>query len=146
MKKCNSQNGFTLIEVLIAIFLLTVGILGAAAMQIASIEGNSLAIRLTSAANWASDTHETLMALPYTDPDLTDDKGNIGFAGLNDTDTAGSLADGGPVFQGDYTVFWNVAEDYPILHCKTIRVIARYRTNATQIRTVTQDFTKMESI
>jgi prepilin-type N-terminal cleavage/methylation domain-containing protein len=152
MEKNNSQNGFTLIEVLIAIALLTIGILGAATMQIASIGGNSLAIRLTSAATWASDTQETLMALPYTapgastptDPMLADDNNN-GYAGLDDTDTAGSPADGGPVVQGDYIIFWNVADNYPINNCKTIRVLVR-RNDKGIMKTVTQTFTKMRAI
>jgi len=153
MRKNNNQNGFTLIEVMIAIALLTIAILGAATMQIAAIGGNSLAIRLTSAATWASDTHETLMALPYTapgaatptDPLLIDDSGGAGMIGLNDTDTVGSLADGGPVVQGDYTIFWNVADDYPVDNCKTIRVLVR-RSDKGIMKTVTQTFTKMRAI
>ncbi|RPI73945.1 MAG: prepilin-type N-terminal cleavage/methylation domain-containing protein, partial [Desulfobacteraceae bacterium] len=37
-RETEKTNGFTLIEVLIAIFILTVGILAVAAMQIASIQ------------------------------------------------------------------------------------------------------------
>ena len=154
MKIYNSQNGFTLIEVMIAIALLTIGILGAAAMQISSIGGNNLASRLTSAANWASDTHETLMALPYTvavtDPLLLDNNAN-GFAGLDNTVADPTAippipqADGGPLSQGDYTIFWNVADDYPIVNCKTIRVLVR-RNDKGIIKTVSQNFTKMRAI
>lgn len=153
MEHDNSQNGFTLIEVIIAMAMLTIGILGAASMQIASIDGNSLAMRLTGAATWASETQETLMALPYTHPDATtstdpkleDDSGGVGVAGLNDTDIIGSLADGGPVVEGPYTIFWNVADDYPIENCKTIRVLVRYNDKGTE-KTVVQNFTKMRAI
>lgn len=154
MKKNNSQNGFTLIEVLIAIAVLTIGILGAASMQISSIGGNNLATRLTSAATWASDTHETLMVLPYTlsntDPLLIDNNVN-GFSGLDNTIQDNTVippippADGGPVVQGDYTIFWNVADNYPINNCKTIRVLVR-RNDKGIMKTVTQNFTKMRAI
>ena len=72
MKNHNNQNGFTLIEVIIAIFILTIGILGAAAMQVASIDGNSKANKLTEAATWGGNELETLMALPYDDDLLSD--------------------------------------------------------------------------
>jgi prepilin-type N-terminal cleavage/methylation domain-containing protein len=155
MKKNNSQNGFTLIEVLIAIALLTIGILGAATMQIAAIDGNSTAIRLTRAATWGEDTLETFMGLPYAHADLVDDSNagaNAGVTGLDNTDVAGSLADSlvnavpvGPLVQDDFTVFWNVADNYPVFGTKTIRVIVQRRDKGL-LKTVTQDFTRMEPI
>lgn len=152
MDKNDSQEGFTLVEVLIALFILTVGILGAAVMQIAAINGNSTAMRLTDASSWASDAHEALIALPFTlpgaatptDPLLLDDNGD-GLAGLDNTDIAGSPADGGPVLHENYTVFWNVADDYPITNCKTIRVIVRYNDKGIN-KTVTQNFTKKRTL
>jgi len=148
MKKTNSQNGFTLIEVLVAIALLTIGILGAATMQIAAIDGNNMAIRLTGAATWGEDTLETFMGLPYAHADLVDDSNagaNAGVTGLDNTDVAGSLADGGPVVQDGFTVFWNVADNYPVFGTKTIRVIVQRRDKGL-LKTVTQDFTRMEPI
>jgi len=139
------QKGFTLVEVLVAIAVLTVGILGVAAMQYTSVGGNALAIRMTKASTWGGDTLETLMGRAYTHADLLDDNGN-GVAGLNHTDTAGSLADGGPVVNGDFfTVFWNVADNYPIFGCKTIRVLVR-RDDLIFMRTISLDFIKMEPI
>lgn len=146
MKNNNNQDGFTLIEVIIAIFILTIGILGAAAMQVSSIDGNSTANRLTEAATWGGDQLETLMALPYDDDKLTDDNGD-GVAGLTNTDVAGSLADGGPVFQDNqnFEIFWNVADDYPIFGTKTIRVVIR-RNDKEVPKTIMQDYTKMRPI
>lgn len=129
MESSNRQKGFTLIEVLIAMTLLVIGILAVASMQIVSLGGNSHAIRVTEATTWAGDEIETIMSLPYTDAALDDDNGN-GVAGLDHTDTAGSLADGGPIVQGSFTIFWNVADG--ILpdgtlkpDCKTIRILVR---------------------
>ncbi len=142
MKKNNHQDGFTLIEVLIAVFMLTVGILGTIIMQTTAIEGNSTASHLSGGANWASDRQETLMALSYDDPALTDANAD-GQTGLNNTDT-GNPADGS-VVQGDYTIFWNIADNFPVYGTKTIRVIVRRSDKGVQ-KTVTLDFTKMRPI
>ncbi|OGQ98933.1 MAG: hypothetical protein A2505_03350 [Deltaproteobacteria bacterium RIFOXYD12_FULL_55_16] len=145
-KQCNRQYGFTLVEVLVAMAVLTIGILGVFAMQISSVGGNNLAVRITRATTWADDTVETLMTRAYSHADLVDDSGN-GILGLNDTDAAGSLADGGPVtplvngLPGDYTIFWNVADDTPLTDCKTIRVIVRRSDNGV-VRTVSFDYLK----
>lgn len=144
MESSNRQKGFTLIEVLIAMTLLVIGILAVASMQIASLRGNSHAIRVTTASTWAGDAQETLMGRSYTHADLVDDNAN-GFNGLNNTDTAGSLADGGPIVHGDFTVFWNVADNYPMFGCKTIRVLVR-RSDLLFMKTISIDFIKMEPI
>jgi type IV pilus assembly protein PilV len=138
----NQQKGFTLIEVLIAITLLVIGILAVASMQISSLGGNSNAIRITEASTWAGDKLETLMARPYNHADLIDDNGN-GVAGLNDTDVAGSPADGGPEANGaGFTVFWNVADNTPVANCKTIRVIVR-RSDKWLSKTISFDYMKV---
>lgn len=136
----NRQQGFTLIEVLIAMTLLVIGILAVASMQIASLGGNNLASRVTEATTWVGDEIETIMSRPYTHADLDDDNLN-GVAGLDHTDTAGSLADGGPVVQGDFTIFWNVANDTPKADCKTIRVLVR-RLDKGVPKTVSFDYLK----
>ena len=148
MKNTTNQDGFTLIEVMIAIFILTIGIIGAASMQVVSIEGNSTAMGLSESATWGGDRLERLMALPYGDAMLSDANNagaNAGIAGLDNTDVAGNLADAGPVLQGNFTLFWNVADDYPILGTKTIRVLVR-RSDQGTIKTISQDFTKMRPI
>jgi prepilin-type N-terminal cleavage/methylation domain-containing protein len=144
MEKNNSQSGFTLLEVIIAIALLTIGILGAATMQIASIGGNSHANRITEAITFAESTVETLMSLPYDDADLKDNNGD-GDAGLDNTQAAGSPADEELAEQDGFTVFWNVAENYPFTDCKTIRVIVQ-RSDKGVIKTVSLDLLKMRPI
>lgn len=147
MKTNNNQNGFTLIEVMIAIALLTIGILGVAAMQIASLEGNSNAIRITQASTWAEDRLEIMMARPYTHADLTDVSNtgaNAGFTGLNNTNVAGSLADGGQVINDGFTIYWNVADNVPIPDTKTIRVIV-VRTDKGRVKTLAVDYLKARS-
>ena len=59
------QRGFTLLEVIIALFIFALGILGVAAMQLRAIQGNSSGMRLTEATAQAQDLIETVMAEPY---------------------------------------------------------------------------------
>lgn len=141
MDNRNRQKGFTLIEVLVAMTLLVIGILAVASMQISSLGGNSLAIRVTEASTWAGDAIENFMALPYSDASLSDVNGN-GVAGLNDTNIAGSLADGGPVVHGSFTVYWNVADDTPLPSNKTIRVIVVRTDKGGFLKTLAVDYIK----
>jgi len=71
-----SSNGFTLIEVLIAMVIFSVGILGVAQMQIAGINGNASARMVTDTVVQATDKIELLMLLPYDHDDLTEGEHN----------------------------------------------------------------------
>ena len=70
MKKLKKEDGFTLIEVLIALTIFAVGLLAVAAMQNSAILMNSNAGKLTNLSTLAMDQIEKLSALPYTDPAL----------------------------------------------------------------------------
>lgn len=149
MEKYSKQDGFTLIEVIIALFILSVAILGAASMQTTAIFGNNTASRLTGAATQGENQLETLLNLPTDDVTLTDVNSaapNGGLTGLDNTDVVGRLADGGPIVRDGYTVFWNVADNYPVFGIKTIRVHIRRTDNGGVVKTITQDFTRMEPI
>jgi type IV pilus assembly protein PilV len=65
-----SQQGFTLLEILIAIVVLAIGVLGVASMQTAAGGSNSVARQIMTAENLASQQLETFMLLPYDDPQL----------------------------------------------------------------------------
>ena len=107
-KRQQGSAGFTLIEALTAMAVLTVGIITLYTMHIVAIKGNTVANSLTTAANWNVAKVEELQALPYDDPDLMDGDGaNNGCAGLDDWPDA----DFGPVTSGIYSVYWNVATD-----------------------------------
>ena len=88
----DSMKGFTLVEVLIAIAIFSIGFLAIAAMQITSVSGNSSARRVTEATLLAETQLERLLELPYDHNDLD--------PGLNPHQ----------VTQNPYTVTWNVAE------------------------------------
>lgn len=119
IKKPQKDEGFTLIEVLIAISILAVGLLAVATMQITSIKVNSTAGQITDRITLAQDKLEELMALPYSSPWLED---------LGDppsgTDTNGNTHQ---ETTDDYTISWTVTDDILASNTKliTVTVIGR---------------------
>ncbi len=75
--RVTEEKGFTLVEIMITIVILSLGLLATASMQMHAVSGNASANRLTEATNLGQDKLEALMALPYTqaftDENLTDD-------------------------------------------------------------------------
>ena len=91
-KKSNyKERGFTLIEVLIALAIFSIGILGVGTMQLRSTTGNTSARIRTEASVWAQDRVETLMLLSYNDALLSPGGHNLN--------------------EGLYTVSWTVWDD-----------------------------------
>ena len=127
IKKSQKDQGFTLIEVLIAITIFAVGLLAVATMQISAIRVNSTAGQITTRMTWAQDKLEELMALPYSDPWIED---------LGDppsgTDTAGN-AHQETTPDGIYTISWTVTDDTPISSTKLITVTVTGRGKVTQV-------------
>jgi type IV pilus assembly protein PilV len=72
MTPLRNEFGFTLIEVLIAVVILSFGLIGVAGMQVVAIQVNSSANRLTRATTLVQDKVEELLALPFTDTNLDD--------------------------------------------------------------------------
>lgn len=152
------QSGFTLIEVLIAVAIFTVGILAVNAMQISALKGNSTAYGISESTYWAASRLETLLGLDYDDAALDDTDGdgtdqdanydgvddNGGEFGLGDADPA--TADGSAVSpDGQFTIMWNVALEYPFPHTKTIRIIVS-RQDRGVTKTVPFTYIKAEKI
>ncbi len=72
-RKIQQQHGFTLIEVLISIVILSVGLLGVAGMQATSMSNNHQAFVKTQAANMAADMADRIRA----NADAAADYGNF---------------------------------------------------------------------
>ena len=68
IKRLKKQDGFTLIEVLIALTIFAVGLLAIAAMQTSAIRMNSTGNRVTELSTLGIDRLENLMSLPYSNP------------------------------------------------------------------------------
>ena len=71
INKIQSERGFTLIEVLIAMSILAVGLLAIATMQISAIRVNATARNITERSIVAQDKLEELVGKQYTDTDLS---------------------------------------------------------------------------
>jgi type IV pilus assembly protein PilV len=100
----NHEQGSVLIEVIVAISILTIGLLALASMQVASIKGNAFAGNVTRGTCLGADRLEKLMALPYTHSDLS----------------AGNHTDPSP--PRGYAVTWDVTDDSPVNGTKTVEM------------------------
>ena len=89
--KNDNAEGFTLIEVMIAIAVLTIGLLAIGSVQISAINGNTTGKMTSQAATFAADQLERLLALDFDDPDLED-------------------GDTGQRQEGSYNINWTVAD------------------------------------
>jgi len=147
MKMSSHKNeGFTILEILIAITILAFGLLAIATMQTSSIKGNSQAIGITEGITLAQDKAEELTRLAYDDALLDDDNDDGGKTTNQDADQNGrddddegtvvddilnfglDQTDGADRTEnvGRYTIYWNVALNQPINNVKTIHVIVEW--------------------
>lgn len=101
-RNLNGNAGFTLLEVIIAISILTFGLLAVASMQASSIRGNALAGGVTEASTWGGDRLEKLVTLPYTHASLA----------------SGTRSDPSP--PAGFTVTWTVTDNSPFTDVKTL--------------------------
>jgi len=127
-KQSGRDNGFTLIEVLVAMTIFTIGILGVANMQISAIKGNFLARKITETATLGQEVVERIIALDYADAQLTDNNSN-GYLGrtdgLNLADKIWQHKEDDP--DSPYDVYSNIAENYPITDNKTIWIYVEWK-------------------
>ncbi|MGA9176460.1 MAG: prepilin-type N-terminal cleavage/methylation domain-containing protein [Desulfobacterales bacterium] len=104
MGTLKKEDGYTLIEILIAITIFAVGLLAVAGMQTSAIRMNSMAGNLTNFSTWGMDKIEELSALPYSHP-LLDPANNPHQEVL-----------------GDYTISWTIIDNNPVSNTKNITV------------------------
>jgi len=111
-KMLGNQSGFTLLEVLIAISILTVGLLGVAQMQIMGIRGNYFSGNTTTVLTLAEEKMEDLLGRSYSDTDLTSGNHLDPDNPIDETGQAGGI----------YSRMWVVADNTPITDTKTVTV------------------------
>jgi prepilin-type N-terminal cleavage/methylation domain-containing protein len=138
------NQGFTLIEVMIALTILVIGMLSVAAMQINSTNGNTSANRSTMGFIWCSDRMEVLKRLPYTDANLADTDPTPGNETLYplapgadgvDNDYDGRIDEAGE--SGSVTLSYRVDDDVVEPNTKTITVTASWQTPLGQPKSLT---------
>lgn len=127
----HGQKGLTLIEVLIALTILSIGLLGVALMQVTSISGGMFGREMAVSTTLGQDMLEKLRTLEYTSlttdnallsgnhPDSTDvsDGLAVGVGSANITDERGQTT--GPQI---YTRTWSVTDSSPATNMKTLTV------------------------
>jgi prepilin-type N-terminal cleavage/methylation domain-containing protein len=69
----SGEKGFTLVELLIALFIFSIGIVGAAKLHVAAISGNAYSMQMTTAMNVAHVAAEQLQDNDFTVTQVTDD-------------------------------------------------------------------------
>jgi type IV pilus assembly protein PilV len=67
----DKSDGFTLIELVVAILIFAIGIVGIMKMHQASIQSNMFSMQLTQAMNISTNTIETLRGLPFDHADMS---------------------------------------------------------------------------
>ena len=124
--RCN--QGFTIIEVMIALAIFAIGFLGVSSMQITAINTNANARNSTTVITIAKDRAEELMALPYDDANLVGsaapgtNHAPAADADLVDNDEDGQIDEAGET--GHITINWTVIDDQPLPGAKSVRVNA----------------------
>jgi len=127
-KKNSNSKGFTLIEVLVAMAIFSIGILAVGSMQLAATKGSSSARLSTEAVTIAQARAETLILLPY-----------------------GPVASGADnSFMPVYSVNWTVWDDTmvtpwgvtPATNTKVIQVVVTSQRGVTGRRSATITFVK----
>lgn len=148
-----NNDGFSLVEIMIALVIFSLGILAVGAMQITSVYGNTKSRMVSDAANAATDFMENLLARDYQHPlliddddgkDETDSDANTYDAARDgteeDADNNGTDDNGGNFglddtvnpdghsfsADGNYEIFWNIAVDYPRNGVKTVKVTVNW--------------------
>ena len=109
-RKRETQSGFTMVEVMVALGILAFGILAVASMQTSSLSGTRTAHCVTEATTVAMDKVEDLMMLAYTDADLTNGAHGPEYDGTN-----------------TYRIDWTVNDDVPVESTKTISVVVQWQ-------------------
>ncbi len=149
-QKLCEDKGFTVVELLVAVVVMSIAFAGLTTMEVACINGTSIANNVTTGITLAQDKMEELQTLDLDDPELDDNNSSNNAdmrAGLDDFTVHGSTAsaddghrdtdidsDGNP--GGMYTRIWNVSQDTPIDGQKTVVVIVTWKNSIVTVSSI----------
>jgi type IV pilus modification protein PilV len=108
-----AEAGITLIEVLVAVVVITVGVLALGAVIPTGIHRVTDSESETRASALGSERSEQLLITPYDHEDLD----------------AGAHADDANPHDGLFNVLWNVEVDQPVTDCKRVTVTVQRASN-----------------
>jgi len=103
MNKIANSSGFTLVEILIAMFIFVVGLLGVAGVATTVINGNAFSKKITTATTLAQNKMEEIKGTAYP-----------------------SIASGSDTQETIYTRTWTVTSDSPVTGMKTIDIVVAF--------------------
>ena len=141
-------QGYTLIEILIAMAVFAIGILAIFSMQMTATSTNAVARGVTENYTAAMDKVEELLTLPYDDADLDPDPGVQPHTAATDADGIDNDGDGLIDEAGEsgyITLSWEVWEN--IVHnqnIKSVRVTVSSSVNGGNQREINIDFYKAD--
>jgi prepilin-type N-terminal cleavage/methylation domain-containing protein len=139
----NREKGFTLIEVLVAIVILTVGLLAVGTMQISAIRGNFMGGNTSIALSLASEKMEDLLNSDFNDLPgvlkLTDNVTGNNLSSTTSVDYDEYVAEEGIVGAGGfYRRIWNVADETSPTRKSVVVIVTwennRHRVSITSIK------------
>ncbi len=139
-----NENGFSLLEVLIALVILAIGLLGLSQMQVMGIDGNARGNKITTATTLAQDALEGLLNFEYATLDLRlladGIQGNFDseFPEFNNGVVAANKTYKGVTYTRNYTV----DRGYPIADSMTIVVTVNWVDQAGNNHSVSIDTVK----
>jgi len=127
----NGQQGYTLIEITIAMAIFAIGILAIASLQVRAISHNQSARWSAEAENWAQSQGDTLVGINFGNPLLD----------LGDHPAAPIQVEGG------YRITWNVADNSAnVANTKLITVTVRRGATIVGAKTVNLAFVKADGV
>ena len=123
----DDKKGFTLIEVMFAVSLLAIGLLGLSLMQVAGIQSNALAYSSTQAHHLAEKHMEMIINSDYHAQGISDMASNNGSLDtLTNVDHFNTDVLGNDMDLGKYNLVINVADNTPVSDTKTIVVMVTW--------------------
>jgi type IV pilus assembly protein PilV len=106
-----SKEGFTLIEIMIALVVLSIGLIALAGLQMSAIRGNTLSKRMTTAVSIANARIEQIKNMPYA---------NI------QSESSTQVTESNMTFTRQVTV----SNDIPVADTKTVNVTVTWKNGA----------------
>lgn len=139
-----NQRGFSLVEVVIALSIFTVGLLAVASMQMQSVSGNFSARNASESSYLAQNMVNELSFRPYAHADLISDvdgDGTVEIELTEDLNGNGSIDDDDVHSQvinsveGNYVFRWGVDDNVTLDNTKTITLDVQYPGGGVQKQT-----------